>query len=60
MPDAGSYAAVILLIDELTKRVHVLGRHGGSFLASYGGREALKVAEDLDSKVETLLTAAAK
>jgi hypothetical protein len=31
-----------------------------SFLASYGNSEALKVAQDLDSKIETLLTSAAK
>jgi hypothetical protein len=30
-----------------------------SFLARYGNAEALKVARDLDSKVESLLTAAA-
>jgi hypothetical protein len=31
-----------------------------SFLAPYGSREALKVAMDLDSKVERLLAAAAR
>jgi hypothetical protein len=31
-----------------------------SFLAPYGNSEALKVARDLDSKVEAVLTAAAK
>jgi hypothetical protein len=31
-----------------------------SFLASYGNAEALKVARDLDSKVEALLTIAAR
>jgi len=30
-----------------------------SFLATYGSPEALKVASDLDSKVEALLAAAA-
>jgi hypothetical protein len=30
-----------------------------SFLAVYGNRDALQVAEDLDNKVESLLRAAA-
>jgi hypothetical protein len=30
-----------------------------SFLAPYGNPEALRIAKDLDSKVEALLTAAA-
>lgn len=30
-----------------------------SFLASYGSEEGLKVAQDLDSKVEALLAAVA-
>jgi hypothetical protein len=30
-----------------------------SFLAAYGNREARKIAQDLDLKVEALLTAAA-
>jgi DICT domain-containing protein len=39
--------------------VHVSYDRMASFLASYGSSEALRVARDLDSKVEGLLTAAA-
>ena len=60
VPDAGSYAPVTILIDERPDGVHLSYDTMASFLASYGSQEALKVAQDLDSKVETLLTAAAK
>jgi len=58
-PDAGSYAPVTILIDECSDRVHLsYGRMAG-FLSTHGSPEALKVAEDLDSKVEAILVAAA-
>lgn len=60
VPDAGSYAPVTILIDERPDGVHLSYDRMASFLASYGSPEALKVAQDLDSKVEALLTAAAK
>ena len=60
VPDAGSYAPVTILIDERPDGVHLSYDRMTSFLAPYGNAEALKVAQDLDSKVEALLTAAAR
>jgi uncharacterized protein (DUF302 family) len=59
VPDAGSYAPVTILIDERSDGVHLSYDRMASYLAPYGNAEALKVARDLDSKVESLLTAAA-
>jgi uncharacterized protein (DUF302 family) len=59
VPDAGSYAPVTILIDERADGVHLSYDTMASFLAPYGSPEALKVARDLDTKVEALLTAAA-
>jgi uncharacterized protein (DUF302 family) len=59
VPDAGSYAPVTILIDERADGVHLSYDTMASYLAPYGNAEALKVARDLDSKVEALLTAAA-
>jgi uncharacterized protein (DUF302 family) len=59
VPDAGSYAPVTILIDERPDGVHLSYDRMVSYLASYGNAEALKVARDLDSKVEALLTSAA-
>jgi uncharacterized protein (DUF302 family) len=59
VPDAGSYAPVTILIDQRPDGVHLSYDRMTSFLASYGSSEALKVAQDLDSKVEKLLTEAA-
>lgn len=59
VPDAGSYAPVTILIDERADGVHLSYDTMTSFLESYGNAEALKVARDLDAKVEHLLTAAA-
>jgi uncharacterized protein (DUF302 family) len=60
VPDAASYAPVTILIDERPDGVHLSYDRMASFLASYGNSEALKVAQDLDSKIEALLTSAAK
>ena len=60
VPDAGSYAPVTILIDERPDGVHLSYDTMSSFLDPYGSPEALKVAQDLDSKVEALLTAAAE
>lgn len=57
--DAGSYAPVTILIDERPDGVHLTYDTMASFLTSYGNPEAMKVAQDLDAKVEALLTAAA-
>jgi uncharacterized protein (DUF302 family) len=59
VPDAGSYAPVTILIDERPDGVHLSYDRMASFLAPYGDAEALKVAQDLDAKVEALLTKAA-
>ena len=59
VPDAGSYAPVTILIDERADGVHLSYDRMATLLASYKNSEALKVARDLDTKVETLLIAAA-
>jgi uncharacterized protein (DUF302 family) len=59
VPDAGSYAPVTILIDERPDGVHLSYDSMASFLAPYENAEALKVAKDLDAKVETLLASAA-
>ena len=56
-PDAGSYAPVTVLIDARADGVHLSYDKMASFLAPYGSAAAMKVAQDLDSKVEALLTA---
>ena len=59
VPDAGSYAPITVLVDERSDGVHLSYDEMASFLATYGSPEALKVARDLDSKIESILTAAA-
>src|SRR5229473_2085650 len=59
VPDAGSYAAVTILVDERSDGVHISYDRMTNFLAPYGNGEALKVARDLDSKVEALLNSVA-
>ncbi len=59
VPDAGSYAPVTVLVDERADGVHLSYDRMASFLATYGSPDALRVAEDLDNKVETLLREAA-
>lgn len=59
VPDAGSYAPVTILIDERSDGVHLSYDTMASYLAPYGNSEALKVARELDAKVEALLSAAA-
>ncbi len=59
VPDAGSYAPVTVLIEARADGVHLSYDRMASLLAPYGSVAALKVARDLDSKVEALLTAAA-
>jgi uncharacterized protein (DUF302 family) len=58
VPDAGSYAPVTILIDERPDGVHLSYDTMESLLAPYGNEDALKVARDLDAKVEKLLTEA--
>jgi uncharacterized protein (DUF302 family) len=59
VPDAGSYAPVTVLIDERPDGVHLSYDTMASYLAPYGNPDALKVARDLDSKVEALLAESA-
>lgn len=59
VPDAASYAPVTILVDERADGVHLSYDRMASLLDPYGNEEALKVARELDSKVESLLTAAA-
>jgi uncharacterized protein (DUF302 family) len=59
VPDAGSYAPVTILVDERPDGVHLSYDRMGSFLEPYGNAEALKVARELDAKVEALLASAA-
>ena len=58
IPDAGSYAPLTVLIDGRRRR-HLSYDRMASFLKAYGNAEALKVAKDLDEKVEALLASAA-
>ena len=59
VPDAGSYAPTTVLVDERTDGVHLSYDRMASFLAPYGNGEALTVARDLDSNIETILREAA-
>jgi len=58
--DAGSYAPVTILIEERPDSVRISYDRMASHLASYGNSDALKVARELDTKVERILTAVAK
>ena len=57
--DAGSYAPITVLIDERGDGVHLSYDKMVGFLAPYENQYALKVAQDLDHKVEKLLNDAA-
>jgi uncharacterized protein (DUF302 family) len=58
--DAASYAPVTILIEERPDSVRISYDRMASYLAPYGNNDALKVARELDAKVEKILTAAAK
>lgn len=58
-PDAGSYAPVTILIDERPDGVHLSYDRMASLLVCYGNPQAMRVAKELDAKVEALLTSAA-
>jgi uncharacterized protein (DUF302 family) len=58
VPDAASYAPVTILIDERPDGTHLSYDRMASYLSPYGSIEALKVARELDAKIEGLLTAA--
>jgi uncharacterized protein (DUF302 family) len=55
VPDAASYAPVTILIAEYPDGVHLSYDRMASYLAPYKNAQALKVATDLDNKIETLL-----
>ena len=55
VPDAGSYAPVTILVDERPDGVHLTYDKMASLLAPYRNPDALAVARDLDSKIESLL-----
>jgi uncharacterized protein (DUF302 family) len=57
--DAASYAPVTILIDECADGVHISYDRMASYLATYANLAALRVARDLDAKIEALLSAAA-
>jgi len=57
--DAASYAPVTILIDERGDGVHISYDRMASYLAPYANLAALKVAQDLDTRVEALLSTAA-
>jgi uncharacterized protein (DUF302 family) len=56
--DAGSYAPVTILIEERPDSVRISYDKMASYLAPYGNSDALKVARELDAKIERILTAA--
>jgi uncharacterized protein (DUF302 family) len=60
VPDAGSYAPVTILIEERPDGVRISYDRMASYLAPYGNSVALKVARDLDAKIERILTEAAQ
>jgi uncharacterized protein (DUF302 family) len=59
VPDAGSYAPVTVLVDERADGVHLSYDKMASLLAPYANAAALKVARELDRKVEKILQQAA-
>jgi uncharacterized protein (DUF302 family) len=59
VPDAGSYAPVTVLVDERADGMHLSYDRMASFLATYGNRDALEVARNLDTKIEDLTRQAA-
>ena len=58
--DAGSYAPVTILIEECPDSVRISYDRMASYLAPDGNNDALKVARELDAKVERILIEAAK
>ncbi len=57
--DVASYAPVTVMVDERADGVHLSYDTMASLLAPYGNAEAMQVAQELDRKVEKLLTDAA-
>jgi uncharacterized protein (DUF302 family) len=59
VPDSGSYAPVTILVDERPDGVYLTYDKMASLLAPYHNAKALAIAQDLDSKIETLLRSSA-
>jgi len=55
VPEAAAYAPVTVLIDERSNGVHLSYDRMASFLARYNNPKALKVAQSLDAKIESLM-----
>ena len=60
VPDGASYAPVTILVDERADGVHLSYDSMAGFLEPYGSPDASKIARDLDSRIESLLEAAAR
>jgi len=58
VPDAAAYAPVTILIDERDGKVHVSYDRMASLLSVYDNPGATKIAEALDTKIETLMRTA--
>jgi uncharacterized protein (DUF302 family) len=58
VPDAAAYAPVTILIDERNGKVHVSYDRMASLLSVYNNPGATKIAEALDTKIETLMRTA--
>lgn len=58
VPDAAAYAPVTILIDERDGKVHISYDRMASLLAVYNNPGATKIAEALDTKIETLMRTA--
>lgn len=60
VPDAGSYAPITILIEERADGIRISYDRMASYLAPYGNSDALRVARDLDAKIEKILATAAE
>ena len=60
VPDAAAYAPVTILVDERADGVHLSYDSMESLLSPYESGQALRVARDLDTKIEGLLETAAR
>jgi uncharacterized protein (DUF302 family) len=58
VPDAAAYAPVTILIDEREGKVHISYDRMASLLSVYNNAGATKIAEALDTKIETLMRTA--
>jgi hypothetical protein len=59
-PPNYSYTTLDNISEERPDGVHISYDRMASYLAPYGNSDALRVARDLDAKIEKILAAAAK